>query len=134
MRFIPTRIHGFLDYGVALLLIISPWILGFANDGAETWVPVVIGVGAILYSAITDYELSIARLLPMRGHLALDIASGLFLAASPWLFNFDELVYLPHLLFGLLEIGAAVMTDPNRRTFDEMHQTKYNSPGSAHHA
>jgi hypothetical protein len=37
MRFIPTRIHGFLDYAVGVLLIVVPWLFGFAAGGAETW-------------------------------------------------------------------------------------------------
>jgi hypothetical protein len=53
------------------------------------------------------------RVIPMRTHLALDTASGLLLAASPWLFGFVESVYLPHLIMGAFEIGAAAMT---RRT------------------
>jgi hypothetical protein len=28
MRFIPTRIHGFLDYAVGVLLIVVPWLFG----------------------------------------------------------------------------------------------------------
>lgn len=32
MRLIPTWIHGFLDYGIGLLLIVTPWVFGFADD------------------------------------------------------------------------------------------------------
>lgn len=32
------------------------------------------------------------------------------LAASPWIFGFSDRVYLPHVVFGLLEIGAGLMT------------------------
>lgn len=110
MRVIPTRIHGFLDYGVALLLIASPWILGFADDGAEQWVPVALGVFVIVYSLVTDYELSVARMLSMPAHLGLDMASGAVLALSPWLFGFADEVWVPHLIFGILEIGASLLT------------------------
>jgi hypothetical protein len=110
MRFIPTRIHGFLDYTMGLLLIAAPWLFGFAAGGAETWVPVVLGAGAILYSLMTDYELGVARMIPMTGHLWLDGLAGLLLAASPWLFGFAEYVYLPHLILGILEMGAALFT------------------------
>lgn len=111
MRFIPTKVHGFLDYAMGAILIAAPWLLGFAIGGAETWVPVVLGAGAILYSLLTDYELGIARMIPMRVHLGLDAASGLLLAASPWIFGFADHVYLPHLVLGIAEIGAALLTE-----------------------
>ncbi len=40
----------------------------------------------------------------------IDFLSGVFLAASPWLFGFAEEVYLPHLILGIFEIGASLMT------------------------
>ncbi len=110
MRVIPTRIHGYLDYGMGLLLIVAPWLLGFADGGAETWIPVILGIGVIGYSLLTDYELGVARTIPMATHLMLDIAGGIVLAASPWIFGFADEVWAPHLILGLLEIGAGLMT------------------------
>ena len=110
MRFIPTRTHGVLDYLVGALLIAAPWLFGFARGGAETWVPVALGAGAFLYSLFTDYELGVVRRIPMPVHLGLDLGSGLLLAVSPWLFGFAAFVWVPHLVFGLLEVGAALMT------------------------
>lgn len=110
MRFIPTRIHGYLDYAIGLLLIAAPWILGFSRGGAETWVPVLLGAGAIAYSLMTDYELGVVRRLSMGTHLWMDGVSGVLLAASPWLFGFAEYVWAPHLILGILEIGAALTT------------------------
>ena len=110
MRFIPTRVHGMLDYAMGALLIVAPWLFGFAEGGAETWIPVILGVGALAYSLLTDYELGAVRAIPMRIHLMLDLASGALLAVSPWLLNFDERVWMPHLILGLLEIGASLMT------------------------
>ncbi len=57
MRFIPTRVHGLLDYVVGMLLIAAPWVFNFDRGGAETWVPVALGVGALVYSLFTDHEL-----------------------------------------------------------------------------
>src|SRR5688572_20591658 len=110
MRFIPTKIHGILDYLVGVLLAVSPWLFQFNRGGAETWIPVLLGAGAILYSLFTDYEWGVSRKLSMPTHLLLDLLSGAFLAASPWIFGFAEYVYLPHLIFGLLEIGVSLMT------------------------
>lgn len=59
---------------------------------------------------MTDYELGVIKTLSMKTHLTLDMLSGIFLAASPWIFGFADDVYLPHLVFGLLEIGVVLMT------------------------
>lgn len=32
MRFIPTKIHGVLDYIAGLALIAAPWLFGFAGE------------------------------------------------------------------------------------------------------
>lgn len=112
MRFLPTRIHGALDYLMGLLLIASPWLFGFADvGGAAVWLPVILGLGALAYSLFTDYELGLVRTIPMPTHLMLDLGSGVLLAVSPWLFGFAEAVWVPHLVLGLIEVGAALMTE-----------------------
>jgi hypothetical protein len=110
MRFIETKTHGYLDYLMGLLLIAAPWLFNFNRGGAETWVPLVLGAGALVYSVFTNYELGAVRKIPMSVHLTLDLLSGIFLAASPWIFNFNDRVYLPHLILGIAEIGAALFT------------------------
>ena len=110
MRWIGTKTHGYLDYIMGVLLIAAPWIFGFARDGAETWVPVVLGAGVIVYSLLTDYELGMNPMISMRTHLMLDLVAGVILAISPWLFGFAYYIWAPHLILGILEIGAALMT------------------------
>lgn len=110
MRPITTKIHGVLDYLGALLLIISPWLFDFANGGAAQWVPIIIGGMILIVSLITDYEFSMVKLVPMSTHLAFDILGGGLLAASPWLFGFADWVFWPHLLFGILLLGAGLLT------------------------
>ena len=110
MRFISTKAHAVMDYLMGIVLIGSPWLFGFATGGAETWVPVILGTGAIIYSLMTNYEYGLSHSISMRTHLMLDFFSGAFLAASPWLFGFHEYVYLPHLILGIAEIGASLMT------------------------
>ena len=112
MPFINTRVHGVTDYIVGLLLAASPWLFDFARGGAETWVPLILGIGTLAYSLMTDYELGAVRAVPMRMHLWLDMLSGLVLLVSPWLFGFGDFVRTPHIVFGLLAIGVAAITDP----------------------
>ena len=122
MRFIGTKTHGYLDYIMGALLIAAPWIFDFNRGGAETWVPVVLGAGVILYSLLTDYELGVSRQISMRTHLMLDLVGGALLAVSPWLFGFADYVWGPHLIFGLLEMGAALMTERTPGTDRHLHR------------
>jgi hypothetical protein len=110
MKLLSTKVHGYLDYLVGALLIAAPWIFDFDRGGAETWVPVILGAGAILYSLFTDYEMGVTSGISMRTHLTLDMLSGVILALSPWIFGFADYVYVPHLVLGILEIGAALIT------------------------
>lgn len=110
MRFLPTSVHGAIDYLWGLALFASPWALGFSDVPPAKWVAVVFGVGAILYSVFTAYELGVLHILPMSLHLILDGAAGALLAASPFLLGFSDQVYLPHLLFGLFSVAASLVT------------------------
>ena len=111
MRFIPTWIHGLLDYPMSILLMALPWLGGFANGGAAQWVPIVAGVAMLGLSATTAYEAGLVRSVPMTTHLIVDAVMGLLLAASPWLFGFADTVWLPFVVLGLSEVGAAATTE-----------------------
>ncbi len=85
-------------------------MLGFARAGGETWIPVILGTVMLVYSLFTDYEYGALKILPVKAHLLIDLLSGAFLAASPWMLGFAGYVYLPHLVLGIAEIGAALVT------------------------
>ena len=110
MRFLPTRIHGAIDYLWGALLVAAPFALGFADAPAARWTAIAFGVGAILYAALTDYELGLVRLLSMPAHLALDALGGLALAVSPWALGFADRVFAPHVAFGLFALVASMVT------------------------
>ncbi|HXF61307.1 MAG TPA: SPW repeat protein [Caldilineaceae bacterium] len=110
MRFIPTKIHGVIDYLIGLLLIAAPWIFGFADGSAAQWAPIVLGAVVIIYSLLTRYELGAADVIPLNVHLWLDVIGGVVLAASPWAFGFADMVWMPHLIIGVVEIVIALLT------------------------
>ena len=118
MRFIPTRIHAVVDYVTGLLLIVAPFVFRFADGGAAQWVPMLLGTAIIIMSLMTDYELSMSRMIPMPAHLMVDAAGGLLLLGSPWIFGFADRVFWPHVIIGLFEIGTAIMTRTTPDTAD----------------
>jgi hypothetical protein len=121
MKFITTKTHGYLDYIVGVLLIAAPWILDFNRGGAETWVPVVLGVGTILYSLMTDYELGSTPAISMRTHLTIDFIAGVFLAASPWIFSFADYVWVSHMIVGILEMVVVLFSKSKPSTERRKH-------------
>jgi len=110
MRFISTKIHGCLDYLTGIFLILSPWIFRVDPAKAEGIIFIVLGIMALIYSIFTNYELGFIKIVPVKIHLMLDVLSGILLAASPWIFGFSDKIYLPHLILGLYEIAAGLMT------------------------
>jgi len=113
MRFIPTKFHAPLDYIVGVALIAAPWIFQFSDHTAATVIPIVLGIGLIAYSLITDYELGVWKVAPMAVHNVIDVVAGAFLALSPWLFGFaDESanVWLPHVVVGLAAVFLGLTT------------------------
>jgi hypothetical protein len=115
MRFVPTAVHGAVDYPMAILTMASPWLFGFRKGGMETWVPVAVGGMCLLTNAMTKHEVSVSKVVPMRMHAMLDVMNGAMLAASPWLFGFSGRTMLPHLMLGTLEVisGLTVKTKPS---------------------
>ncbi len=119
-RPITSLAHAALDYPAGLLVLASPWLCGYADvgDGAPT-VAVVVGLLLLLQSAITDYELSVADVLPMAAHLAIDVVAGVVLAVSPFVLGVADdgtNAWLPQVVLGLGLIGSGLLTRPYRET------------------
>jgi len=121
LRVIPTKVHGQLDYITAPGMVAAPELLRLDGARGATLPPRVNGIAAAIYSALTDYEVGIRRVIPMRAHLALDAASGVGLALAPWLSGAARRGprhWLPHALVGAAEVvlAATTRTQPPRTT------------------
>jgi hypothetical protein len=122
IRFLPTKVHGVLDYLVGVALILAPTIFQFSDvGGAAVLVPRVLGVVLILYSLLTRYEWGVLKLVPMPYHLVVDFAASAFLAASPFIFGFISAkpnAWLPHIVVGVVVILVVLVsqTQPGRST------------------
>lgn len=110
MKIISSKVHGILDYLVAILFIVIPFANAWDTSRLPSTVFFVLGILTLFYSLGTDYETGAVRVIPFRVHLAIDLVSGLFLATSPWLLGFANEAYLPHLAFGIFEIAVVMFT------------------------
>lgn len=116
MKFLPTKIHGILDYLVGIALIAAPTLFGFRDvGGPAVIIPTVIGIVLIAYSLVTDYEWGVVKKVPMGYHLMVDYLASAFLAVSPFMFGFADQglnVWLPHVVVGLTVIAVVMVSKP----------------------
>lgn len=83
-KIITTRVHGILDYSIAILMLALPWLLRFEFDSVARNVTASTGLLIFVYSLFTNYELGAAHFIPMRVHLGIDVFIALFTIVSPW--------------------------------------------------
>lgn len=116
MKFLPTKIHGLLDYLVGAALIAAPSLFGFRDvGGPAVIIPTVIGIVLIAYSFFTDYEWGVVKKVPMGYHLLVDYLAAFFLAASPFAFGFANQglnVWLPHFVVGVTVVAVVAVSKP----------------------
>jgi hypothetical protein len=66
-RFVTKSIHAYLiDYPVAIVLIVAPFLLKLGQSGpVAMWLSVVAGVAALLLAALTDHPAGVIRSDPL---------------------------------------------------------------------
>lgn len=113
MRFIPTSVHGAIDHVVGPTLVLAPTLLRLGRTSPEAIAAEAVGGSGVVYSNLTDYELSLKNVVPMKVHLALDAIGGATLALVPQLTGArrrGKKHWLPHFAIGVLEVGMAALT------------------------
>jgi hypothetical protein len=117
VRFIPTSVHGAIDHVVGPALVLAPTLLRLGRTSPEGITAEAVGGAEAIYSNLTDYELSLKNVVPMKLHLALDAVGGADLAIVPQLTGARQRGkkhWLPHLAIGVMEIGLAATTQTER--------------------
>lgn len=122
-KFIPTKVHGALDYIVAIALIFAPMIFKFSDVGGPAVViPIVLGIALFAYSLFTNYEWGLVRVLGMPYHLIIDVLASIFLALSPFMFGFADKplnVWVPHVAVGITVIVVVIFSKTQPETMVE---------------
>jgi hypothetical protein len=107
---ISTRMHGIIDYTWAAT---ASSMAGRLNDATSTARLLRGAANAATASAlVTNYECGAVRLLPMKGHLALDAVLCSALVASPLFLPARERRYsVVPLLLGITGLITGMLTD-----------------------
>ncbi|MDA7978039.1 MAG: hypothetical protein MPJ50_04610 [Pirellulales bacterium] len=88
-RFVTKSLHAFLDYPVAVSLMVGPLLLGLGSSHSmATWLAISTGVAAFALTLLTDHKLGVIRVLPYSFHLAIDGLVGVVFLITPIAFGF----------------------------------------------
>lgn len=106
MRVVPTLLHGVADYAVSLLVLSIPFAFGLSSSLSGLYI--LLGLFGIGYSLVTQYELSLARLLPL--HLMLDAVFGLVMLLIAAFAPLADGAFWVTLIIGVLALLLAATT------------------------
>jgi len=109
---IPLNLHAALEPLIAIVIIAAPWIFGFSNVDDAKIVCIAVGAVMLIAGSMTDWRLSIARVIPLRMHLATDLLLGAVLIVSPFVLGFGDQGGATRfaVIAGVLEILTALST------------------------
>jgi hypothetical protein len=114
MKFISSKTHTYIGAVVGVVLIVAPWIFQFDEVDAAKWSAIGVGLFVLVNELVTTSPAALLKIVPMRVHVMLDVVTGIFLLATPFLFGFadeDANAWVPHIVVGLLIAGYALVTD-----------------------
>lgn len=113
---ISLRAHNVLDYLLGALLVMAPWIFGMADVTPARLTFLILGVGLITYSLLTNYYYSLSRIIPLGAHMTLDSISGVMLFLAPSLFGYRDSITeaqnAVHLVLGIATFSFVALTRP----------------------
>ncbi len=112
-RFVTKTMHAFLDYPVALGLIILPFLLRLGSSHPlALWLAVVTGVAAFVLTFFTDHRFGVFRVLPYRFHLAVDLLVGITFLLAPLLFGFSGIDAMYYWINGAVVVFVVGLHKP----------------------
>jgi hypothetical protein len=111
-RWIPQDVHSVMDYVDGLTA--ASGALTADDDDVAFWASIALGTSAIGVSAMTDYRLSLAKVIPIRVHEAIDYAWGMSCIAAPFALGYwksSPRTAITHVMVGAGSILASLFTD-----------------------
>jgi hypothetical protein len=87
---IPRFLHGLIEYGVGVLFLAGPSMLGFSDQGGPTSASIVAGVVVLVVAASTNGPTSLVNQISLGIHVVFDYVLAIALIAMPFLAGFSD--------------------------------------------
>jgi len=89
-KLISRQKHGFIDYTFIPFTLAAPKMFGFEDEEKAVALTRVLAGTTAVSGLLTRAEWGVFKVMPFKYHLALDLATGGFALAAPWLFGFSK--------------------------------------------
>lgn len=110
--FLPLLFHGLVEYAVGAFLVAAPFLFGYEDDYAVGG-SIVLGIAILGAAAATDSPVGLSRTIPIKAHVALDLAVVVVLVALPFLLGFSDET-TPTAVFIVLGVAHLLVTIATR--------------------
>ncbi|NLS07398.1 hypothetical protein HGP14_29405 [Rhizobium sp. P32RR-XVIII] len=108
-RFVTKSIHAYLiDYPVAIILLVAPFVLKLGQSGpVAMWLSVITGVAALILPLLTDHATGLIKIIPYSIHLWVDRAVGIVFLGAVFAFDFTG---IDGWYYGVLGVAVLLTT------------------------
>ena len=112
---ISPRVHGMIDYGTSAAVAATPAVFDIPRAARNLFEGLATGYTGL--SSLTDYPLSLKRLVPFKVHGAAELAVAAVLPAIPWLLGFANDRAARNMCIGLsaFTLVVSALTDWDQR-------------------
>lgn len=110
-RLLPQDMHSVIDYAGSVVIGCGAFL---TNNDPARWASISMMLFGLAVSLITDYRISLIKIIPIEAHEVLDYGLGSAMIAMPFLLGYWHAAILTaglHALGGVSLIGMALITD-----------------------
>ncbi|MFT3771323.1 MAG: hypothetical protein QM820_38395 [Minicystis sp.] len=110
-RVIPQDLHSLGDYANAYRVMAAGLLTKNRNARVAS---LALGTSGLMISSLTDYRISVLKLIPIEAHEVIDYVWGASTIAAPFVLGYRKRAPLTatlHIIIGSLHIAASLLTD-----------------------
>jgi len=113
-KFVTKAMHAYIDYPVAILLLVAPFALSLGTSNPlAMWLSVVVGGAAFILTLLTDHQTGVLKVLPYKLHLAVDGAVGVLFIVAPFVLGFKGLDLTYYVVLGVTVLAVVGLHKPD---------------------
>ncbi len=86
---VPTLVHGSVEYAVAILFIVAPFLFDVDETSAKA-AAIVVGLALLAFTATSALPTGLVKSISQGVHVTVDVVFAVLLVALPFVLGFDD--------------------------------------------